>query len=45
MSMQAIKAWLDENKDKIDDVLNYDPSFVFLDTLIAKMLLVHKMLN
>ncbi|MDE4996666.1 3D domain-containing protein, partial [Francisella tularensis subsp. holarctica] len=23
------KAWLDENKDKIDDVLNYDPSFVF----------------
>ncbi|ABO46478.1 murein transglycosylase A [Francisella tularensis] len=29
MSMQAIKAWLDENKDKIDDVLNYDPSFVF----------------
>ncbi|WP_265659126.1 murein transglycosylase A [Francisella philomiragia] len=29
MSMQAIKAWLDKNKDKIDDVLNYDPSFVF----------------
>ncbi|MDE5018901.1 murein transglycosylase, partial [Francisella tularensis subsp. holarctica] len=29
MSMQARQAWLDENKDIIDDVLNYDPSFVF----------------
>ncbi|MED7820318.1 MULTISPECIES: murein transglycosylase A [unclassified Francisella] len=29
MSMQSIKEWLNNHKDKIDDVLNYDPSFVF----------------
>ncbi|MDE4978496.1 MltA domain-containing protein, partial [Francisella tularensis subsp. holarctica] len=28
MSMQAIKALLDYNKDKIDDLLNYDHTFV-----------------
>ncbi len=29
MSMQAIKAWLKQNPDKIDQVLNYNTSFVF----------------
>lgn len=29
MSMQSIKKWLKNNKDKIEEVLNYDPSFVF----------------
>ncbi|WP_245323103.1 MltA domain-containing protein [Francisella sp. LA112445] len=29
MSMQSIKEWLDNHKDKVDEVLNYDPSFVF----------------
>ncbi|MDE4942731.1 MltA domain-containing protein, partial [Francisella tularensis] len=36
MSMQAIKAWLDENKDKIDDVLNYETSFVFFSYIDRK---------
>ena len=36
MSMQSIKAWLNKNKDKIDDVLNYDPSFVFFRHINAK---------
>lgn len=29
MSMQSIKEWLKNNKDKAEEVLNYDPSFVF----------------
>ena len=29
MSMQSIKAWLLKNKNKINEVLNYDPSFIF----------------
>lgn len=45
MSMQAIKAWLNKNKDKIDDVLNYDPSFVFFRYVDRKMQLVLRMLN
>ena len=36
MSMQSIKAWLNKNKDKIDEVLNYDPSFVFFRYIDAK---------
>nr|WP_144242701.1 MltA domain-containing protein [Francisella sp. FSC1006] len=36
MSMQSIKAWLNNNKDKIDEVLNYDPSFVFFRYLDRK---------
>ncbi|MCP3873955.1 MAG: murein transglycosylase, partial [Desulfobacteraceae bacterium] len=29
MSMQAIKMWLKQNPDKLDQVLNYNTSFVF----------------
>jgi membrane-bound lytic murein transglycosylase A len=36
MSMQSIKAWLNNHKDKIDEVLNYDPSFVFFRYLDRK---------
>ncbi len=36
MSMQSIKAWLKKNKDKVDEVLNYDPSFVFFRYINAK---------
>ena len=36
MSMQSIKAWLQKNEDKTDDVLNYDPSFVFFRYVDAK---------
>lgn len=36
MSMQSIKAWLYSHKDKIDEVLNYDPSFVFFRYLDRK---------
>lgn len=36
MSMQSIKKWLSNNKDQIDEVLNYDPSFVFFRYLNAK---------
>ena len=36
ISMQSIKEWLKKNKDKIDEVLNYDPSFVFFRYVDAK---------
>ena len=29
MSMQAIRAWLEQNPDRMDEVLNYNESFVF----------------
>ncbi|MBK2044701.1 murein transglycosylase A, partial [Allofrancisella guangzhouensis] len=36
MSMQSIKEWLYNHPDKIDEVLNYDPSFVFFRYIDAK---------
>ena len=36
ISMQSIKDWLKKNKDKTDEVLNYDPSFVFFRYIDAK---------
>ena len=36
MSMQSIKQWLYKHKDKVEDVLNYDPSFVFFKDQNAK---------
>ncbi|APC97732.1 murein transglycosylase A [Francisella frigiditurris] len=36
ISMQSIKEWLNQNPSKMDDVLNYDPSFVFFKYLNAK---------
>lgn len=40
MSMQNIKKWLKANPNRVDEVLNYDPSFVFFkvkkeDTLVG----------
>lgn len=32
MSMQAIRRWLDENPDRVDEVLNHNESFVFFQT-------------
>lgn len=36
MSMQSIKAWLLKNKNKINEVLNYDPSFIFFRYIDTK---------
>lgn len=36
ISMQSIKAWLNKNEDKTEEVLNYDPSFVFFRYLDRK---------
>jgi membrane-bound lytic murein transglycosylase A len=36
MSMQSIKIWLKHNNEKVDDVLNYDPSYVFFRYINAK---------
>ncbi|QIV95642.1 membrane-bound lytic murein transglycosylase A [Allofrancisella inopinata] len=36
ISMQSIKEWLYNNPDKIDEVLSYDPSFVFFRYIDAK---------
>ncbi|GAB4222505.1 MAG: murein transglycosylase A [Francisella sp.] len=36
ISMQSIKEWLNKHPDKVDEVLNYDPSFVFFRYIDAK---------